>query len=361
MAVTNEQLTDKEDEIDLLALLNKILKAKKRIAIFTLLFMIIGVVAAFTADNEYTATTIMLPQTSDKGGNGGLGGLAALAGINLSGGSSEAIPLKSYDKIIASIPFRKRLVQTKLTFKDLPNDITYEEYLTKYSKPSLMGRIMGIFRSKPAATTAPTTGVNDTIITTLTPEERGILNSIGGHISLDINEKDGYINLSFRMPEALPAAQMLQNAQQLLQEVVTNFKLQKAKEEYDFVAKRCIEAEKEFKSKQYAVAQFQDQNRNLFSNLPQTRLQQLQAEYNLAFSVYTELAKQLETKRIKLKEDQPIFTIIEPVSVPNERTKPKKTLIIAIWTFAGLIIGIGSVFLKDFRNALKEKQVNNND
>ena len=116
MAVTNEQLTDKEDEIDLLALLNKILKAKKRIAIFTLLFLIIGVVAAFTADNEYTATTIMLPQTSDKGGSGGLGGLAALAGINLSGGSSEAIPLKSYDKIIASIPFRKRLVQTKLRF-----------------------------------------------------------------------------------------------------------------------------------------------------------------------------------------------------------------------------------------------------
>ena len=99
----------------------------------------------------------------------------------------------------------------------------------------------------------------------------------------------------------------------------------------------------------------------MFSNLPQTRLQQLQAEYNLAFNVYTELAKQLETKRIKLKEDQPIFTIIEPVSVPNERTKPKKALIIAIWTFAGLIIGIGSVFLKDFRNALKEKQVNNND
>ncbi len=359
MAVTNEQLADKEDEIDLLELLNKLLKAKKRIAIFTLLFLIIGVLAAFTADNEYTATTIMLPQTSDSKGTGNLGGLAALAGISLGGTSSEAIPLKSYDKIIASIPFRKRLAQTKLTFEDLPNDITYEEYLTKYTKPSLMGRIMGIFRSKP--TTVPATKVNETIITTLTPEERDILNSIEEHISLEVNEKDGYINLSFRMPEALPAAQMLQNAQQLLQEVVTDFKLQKAKEEYDFVAKRCVEAEKDFKAKQYAVAQFQDQNRNLFSNLPQTRLQQLQAEYNLSFSVYTELAKQLETKRIKLKEDQPIFTIIEPVSVPNERSKPKRMIIIAIWTFVGLIIGVGSVFLKDFRKALKEKQVTDNE
>lgn len=358
MAVTNEQLADKEDEIDLLELLNKLLKAKKRIAIFTLLFLIIGVLAAFTADNEYTATTIMLPQTSDSKGTGNLGGLAALAGISLGGTSSEAIPLKSYDKIIASIPFRKRLAQTKLTFKDLPNGITYEEYLTKYTKPSLMGRIMGVFSSSKPEAKSP----NDTIhITRLTTKERGILNSIGEHISLDVNEKDGYINLSFRMPEALPAAQMLQNAQQLLQEVVTDFKLQKAKEEYDFVAKRCVEAEKDFKAKQYAVAQFQDQNRNLFSNLPQTRLQQLQAEYNLSFSVYTELAKQLETKRIKLKEDQPIFTIIEPVSVPNERSKPKRMIIIAIWTFVGLIIGVGSVFLKDFRKALKEKQVTDNE
>ena len=86
-------------------------------------------------------------------------------------------------------------------------------------------------------------------------------------------------------------------------------------------------------------------------------MQQLQAEYNLAFNVYTELAKQLETKRIKMKEDQPIFTIIEPVSVPNERSKPKRMMIIAIWTFVGLIIGIGNVFLKDFRQQLKS----NND
>ena len=102
------------------------------------------------------------------------------------------------------------------------------------------------------------------------------------------------------------------------------------------------------------MAQFQDRNRDLFSNLPQTRLQQLQAEYNLAANVYTELAKQLEAKRIKLKEDQPIFTVIEPVSVPNAPSKPKRMMIIAIWTFVGLVIGISNVFLKDFRKQLKE-------
>ena len=344
-----------EDEIDLLQLINKLWRAKKSIAVFTLIFMVIGVLVALFSAKEYTATTIMVPQATDSKSTGGLGGLAAMAGINLGGNNADAIPLTTYSKIIESVPFKKKLAQTKLTFSDIPNPITYEQYCKSYSKPSNWSSVMSIFRSN---TSEPSIKIQDTThITSISREERAILNSIDNNIKLNLNEKEGYITLSYAMPEALPAAQMLQSAQQLLQETVTEFKLQKAKEEFDFVQQRFIEAEKDFKAKQYAVAGFQDRNRDLFSNLPQTRLQQLQAEYNLAFNVYTELAKQLETKRIKMKEDQPIFTIIEPVSVPNERSKPKRMMIIAIWTFVGLIIGIGNVFLKDFRQQLKS----NND
>ena len=342
---------EKEDEIDLIALIQKVWKSKKSIALFTLIFLVIGILATLFASKEYTASTIMIPQTSDNKAGGGLSGLAAMAGISL-GGGSDAVPLTTYTKIIESIPFKKKLIQTPLTFNDLPKNITYEEYMKKYTKPSLLGRVMGIFKS---STPPAEPQMSDSLtITAISNEERGILNSIDNNIKLDLNEKEGYITLSYIMPEAVPAAQMLQSAQKLLQETVTEFKLQKAKEEYDFVQKRCTEAEQDFKAKQYAVAQFQDRNRDLFSNLPQTRLQQLQAEYNLAANVYTELAKQLEAKRIKLKEDQPIFTIIEPVSVPNAPSKPKRMMIIAIWTFVGLVIGIGNVFLKDFRKQLKE-------
>nr|WP_314558213.1 Wzz/FepE/Etk N-terminal domain-containing protein [uncultured Capnocytophaga sp.] len=358
-ATTKAINAPEEDEIDLLALIQKIWSARKRIFLITLVFLVIGILIALFSAKEYTATTIVVPQTESKGGSN-LGGLAALAGISIGGGSSEMLPLTTYPKIVESVPFRKKLAQTKLTFSDIPQPITYEEYCQKHTKPSLMGRLMSVFSSTPAP--EPALSIADTTqIMSLSKEERGILNSIDTRLKINLNEKEGLITLSCAMPEALPSAQMLQAAQQLLQETVTEFKLQKAKEEYDFVRQRCAEAEKEAKEKQYAVAQFQDRNRDLFSNLPQTRLQQLQAEYNLAFSVYTELAKQLETKRIKLKEDQPIFTIIEPVSVPNERSKPNRIMIIAIWMFIGLVVGIGSVFISDFRKQLKAKQQAAND
>ncbi|GJH40997.1 chain-length determining protein [Capnocytophaga sp. HP1101] len=343
-----------DDEIDLLQLINKIWKAKKSIAVFTLIFMVMGVLVALFSAREYTATTIMVPQTTDSKSSGGLGGLAAMAGINLGGSTAEAIPLTTYSKIIESVPFKKKLAQTKLSFSDISTPITYEQYCKNYAKPSLWGSMMSVFRSNSSEQSIKKQ--DTTHIMSISREERQILNSINQSIKLNLNEKEGYITLSYAMPEALPAAQMLQSAQQLLQETVTEFKLQKAKEEFDFVQQRFIEAEKDFKAKQYAVAGFQDRNRDLFSNLPQTRLQQLQAEYNLAFNVYTELAKQLETKRIKMKEDQPIFTIVEPVSVPNERSKPKRMMIVAIWTFVGLVIGIGNVFFKDFRKQLKNEE-----
>ena len=67
------------------------------------------------------------------------------------------------------------------------------------------------------------------------------------------------------------------------------------------------------------------------------------------------MAKQLETQRIQVKEDTPVFTIIKPVSVPIERSKPNRPMILIIWTFLGGIIGVGMVFGRTFIADVKEK------
>ena len=180
-----------EDEIDLLQLINKLWRAKKSIAVFTLIFMVIGVLVALFSAKEYTATTIMVPQATDSKSTGGLGGLAAMAGINLGGNNADAIPLTTYSKIIESVPFKKKLAQTKLTFSDIPNPITYEQYCKNYAKPSVWSSVMSIFRSN---SSDPSIKVQDTAhITSISREERAILNSIDNNIKLNLNEKEGYI------------------------------------------------------------------------------------------------------------------------------------------------------------------------
>ena len=58
------------------------------------------------------------------------------------------------------------------------------------------------------------------------------------------------------MDEPLAAAQMLKNAENYLQNAVTEFKIQKAKQQLDFIQKRYNEAEKDFKEKQNSLSFF---------------------------------------------------------------------------------------------------------
>ncbi len=58
-------------------------------------------------------------------------------------------------------------------------------------------------------------------------------------------------------------------------------------------------------------------------------------EYTLLFGVYSELAKQREQANIQVKETTPVFTVVEPVTIPTERSKPKRGLICIAFTFLG--------------------------
>jgi len=80
--------------------------------------------------------------------------------------------------------------------------------------------------------------------------------------------------------------------------------------------------------------------------LYQNQLTRLESQFTVTSSVFQELAGQVEQSKIQVNKDTPIFTIIEPVSVPLERTKPKRSLIVVIWTFLGGVLAVGWSLLK---------------
>lgn len=73
------------------------------------------------------------------------------------------------------------------------------------------------------------------------------------------------------------------------------------------------------------------------------------------YTIYSELAKQLEQAKIQVKQDTPVFTIIEPVSVPTNKSKPNRPMILFIWLFLGGVVGTGFVFGKGFIEPIKKK------
>ncbi len=359
-----EEKYQKEDEIDLIELIQKVWAGRKVILKILIIFGIIGLFIAIFSEKQYTASATVIPQTAEGGKMGNLGGLAAMAGINIGGGnSSNGIPPNLYPKITASVPFRRAVINTPLSIERASHKITFKEYYQEYYRPSLLSYIKKYTIGLPGVILAAIRGgnsekeivvENDGIYRISSIEEK-LFDVVGKQLSVNVNDKEGFVRISFSMPEALAAAEMVKCVQGLLQESITEFKIQKIKSNYQFIEQSYKDAKEDFLKKQSRRATFMDRNNGLISSRSQSRLQQLDAEYNLSYNVYSELAKQLENQKIKLKENTPVFTVIKPVSMPTEKSKPKRAMILVIWLFLGGVIGVGAVLGRHFIENFKVK------
>ncbi len=350
-----------EDEIDLIQLAKELWNGRKLVLKTTLIFIVLGLLVALLSPKEYSVTSIMVPQSSTGSSKlGGLSSLAAMAGfnLNLNSGGGELSPM-IYPKIVQSIPFQKALMQTKLDIKGIGHPVTYYDYYTKYAKRSMLSYITGVpgiimkaLHGKPKNELSQ----GDTMhLIQLSPKERRLANGLKSAVYADVDSKNGYITLTAIMPQALAAAELGQRAQELLQQFITEIKVKKAQAQLDFIEGRYKVQKKAFDKAQMNLARFRDQNKNISTAMASSEETRLSNNYQLIYGVYSELAKQLENARIQVKDDSPVFSIIEPVTIPNYRFKPKRVMIMIIWTFLGLVVGTGLVFGKRYWTEMKAR------
>jgi uncharacterized protein involved in exopolysaccharide biosynthesis len=353
-----------DDEIDLIALAKTIWDERKFIIKTVILFMVIGLIVALFSPKEFTASSTMVPQLSNnKSKLGGLSSLAAIAGFNLDMNmeTSELSPY-IYPQIVQSVSFQLEIMNTKYTFSDVGKQVSLYEYYMEYYKPGLLSSLkkftvglpfllLKAIKGKTGEIPAESSG--NTI--RLTEDQDKIRKIIEENVSLETNDKEGYLVLTSRFHEAKLAAQVTQKGQDLLQKYITDFKIEKATEQLKFVESRFNEKKSDFEKAQSNLAAFRDRNKNVTSAMARTEEERLQNEYQIAFEVYKQLAQQLEQARIKVKEDTPVFAVVKPVTVPLEKSKPNRPMILIIWTFLGGVIGIGWIFGKQFLQTIKTK------
>lgn len=360
----NNAQINQGDEIDLLELLLKLWKGRKTILYSFLICFLLGLMVALFSPKEYTATCVVVP-SNKQSAMASLGGLAALAGINISSGSDDNIVPKLYPTLAKTIPFQREMLKTPINIEGVAGPITYADYYKNHAKPSVLGLIKkytiglpGVIfgEGKSEESQGSLQEKAEEGILAVSKEEKKLLKQIGKQFLVNYSEKDNVIKLSYSMPEALAAAQMLENAQRYLQNAVTKLKLEKSQGELEFIEKRYNEAKEHYKAKQVSLAAFQDANRGLMSSLSQTQQSRLEFDFNMAYSVYNELSKQLEMQKIKVKEETPVFTIIEPVSVPVDKSKPNRFIIMVVWSVLGLALGVGLVLARYFLQSFKKNK-----
>lgn len=359
--VVDNNLKYNEDEIDIVGIMQKLWNNRKFILKVTGIFAVFGLIAIISIPNYYSASCTIIPQSGQNNSGGSLGGLAAMAGINIGALSSGSTLSPSvYPKIMSNVNFQKELIYSKLNFNDTKQPITLYEYYTnkKYRRFNLLETIkkysiglpsviIGALKSKTREVETQKISVSklaSTSIQSLTADEKQVSNIVKGHLSLNLTNKDGSISLSSNMPESIASAELVQKGLELLQKYITAFKIEKVTNNLEFVEKSYEEAKLNFEIKQKELAKFRDSNKSFTSAVAKTQEEKLMSEYTLLLGIYTELAKQKEQAKIAVTETTPIFTVIEPIVVPIEKTKPNRNMLLLAYTFFGFIIGSVIVF-----------------
>ena len=276
--------------------------------------------------------------------------------------TNETLSPSIYPTIVKSVPFCKEIMKTPITVEKSSGTISLYDYYTdkKYQPRSLVqgvkkytiglpGTILSSLRSGKSSSEASvyTDSITGQVIT-LTGDERSVISAIQANIQFESSPKEGYVKLGYTFAEPEAAAVISQQLYNVLERYVKNFKAQKQQDNLQFVEASYAEARRDFLQKQINLAAFQDANRGLITATARTTERRLSSEYDVAFTVYNELAKQLEQAKLAVKESTPVLTVIDPVVVPQEKSAPKRSMILALFLFLGLIVGIGWVLVKPF-------------
>ena len=345
-----------EQEIDLVELARKIWDSRKFLYKVCGIGAIIGIIVAFSIPKEYTATVVIAPESTGKGTSSSVSALAAMAGISLgSGNERDAIYPDLYPDVVSSTPFLKELFDVDVKRQKDSQTMKLADYMSNCQQrpwwssligiPSkAIGWSMSLFKDKKA----PAAEEDSINIFHPTPKEAGIMGAIRSTITVSVEKKTSVTTLSVSMQDPLVAATMVDTVRARLQEYITNYRTSKARNTLAYITRLYNEAQKNYYDAQEKYARYSDTNQGLITLTSRTDQEKLANERNLTFTTYTQVAQQLQVAKAQVDERTPVYTIIQPASVPLRPAKPNKGMILVGFVFLSAVGGVGWVlFLKD--------------
>ena len=351
------------DSIDIVPILKNIWKERRLIIKTSITFFFIGCFVALLSPIVYTSQTIFVPQVSDNNStsNNKLGSLASLAGININTtemtSDSYLSPLL-YTNIIDSEEFSFDLLTEELINLNAEK-FTIKEYLL--SKEGLLNfdpigfikkYTIGLFLNN------ETNEINGDLLKNynfISNEDFKLLGSIRSKYNIELNEKEGYIKVVATDKNPFISSQLVEKITKNLQSKIIEIRTNKIKERLEFSKEQYELKQLEFDFLQKKLAEFKDSNKNISTARFMAELQKLESEYQLQQNILINLASEYNNNKIKLNKDTPIFSVIDEVSVPNQRSKPKRGQLVIIYVFLGLVLSVGFILGKStLMNLIKE-------
>jgi uncharacterized protein involved in exopolysaccharide biosynthesis len=312
---------------------------------------------------QYQTQVKLLAESGSKNGTGGLlGQLGSMSGLNLGGlsglmsGSSEgdALTPELYPDVVKSTPFLLEVLGQKVIESKHGLKMTVAEYLSDYNKSPFSG-LIEIFKGKPAPVSVLKVPSDPKAVLKLTKDQMDLANGLADIINLNVVSSSSggltgggskIITVSIELQDPAVSAQLADSVVGSLKNYIITYNTGKAKKDLDFVKTQFNEARDKYYSTQQALASHNDRNLNVVTSSANMSKERLQTENQWAANVYNSMAQVLTQAKLKVQDQTPVFTVIEPAKVPLIKSKPKGVIIAMGLMFVGAFVGVGVVFLR---------------
>lgn len=355
------------EEVDYLFIIKLIYSRKKTILSISLFTFLVSIlIIYFKSPKGFEATINFMVKTDNQSTSENLSQLATIAGgvskspslIN----GSEVTPAL-YPEIIKSINFKRSLIKSKIRITGLDRYISYSEFYDKFYHPdkdmlrnfknfitpnyllnmmnlSTINSSYNPVSKKESHSSDVQISFVDSLygVVRINEDEQSHFTRVENQI--EVGSKNGLLYIKFFSPDPLVSAQMANNTFLLLQNEIINFKLSQVRNEISFTESQFLKKKREFEESQYVLGKFKEKNQNQISPEINNKLEILEADYKLKFGLFSEVARNLENQKIQIAKISPVFSVIDPPTIPNVYKSGYSWWLSILGFIAGLFVGI---------------------
>ena len=329
-------------EIDIKEVIDEVKGARKVIILISGALFAIGAILGLTTPNSWsTGSTLMLESKNSLSLGGGFGGFADLAGIDLGQAEGNDLNPEVYSRLIDSPVFLVGLLNHTFSYSKLDDSFSLKKFLVEEQRHGLIASVLGVFETPESFD-----DLGDRLIDgylSINMEEIDLLEEIRSHIGVAYDKKNKLVSVSTTFQDPLASAAITGYTIDYLTKYSIDYQTEKEKQNLEFITNQLNMKKAEFDSIQNELALFQDQNIGPLNNKARVQLENLNTKFDLAFEIYSTLLKSQQESKLKLQEKIPVFTVLEPVVIPEKPNGRGTIMKSVIGAFLGVFLTVGFI------------------
>lgn len=335
---------------------------------------VIGIIIASGTPKEYTASLFVVHERSRRSSTSGMSEAADAEDFEISAAPAserDAIYPSLYPLITKSTPFLIGLFNIEVRRQNDSTTMTLYHYMKHCKKrpwwnavisapQALLGRALSLLtgnanENEGSEPDHPEAKAGTPPIR-LTREERNVANAITNGIHIKPDRKKKTITISVTMQDPLVAAIVTDSIGAHLKKHVTQYRKIKAQENLKHAEKICEDAKTAYYRAQEKYNRHADANRDLVKLTARAQSARLRNEMNMALRNYNRAKLQVEAATEKVEKVRPVYTVIQPVLVPQHPSSPGAPVIIRMSILLAGALSVGWILYgKRLAKELSEK------